>query len=661
MKRPIGELFLLGGICFFASWTVLCYAIVISGSSFQDLVTWWPLSIVSGLFFTWLCVKAAIPTAIPPRSQQSRLTTPDRIAGVRAWIPMLLVASLTALRLAEVPYWAFWIVFLMASTMVLYWVYITDEYHVLLSPPPNNGRGRIGLFALVLLGATLAAITHRPDIDDTLYLNFVVSSLDFPFDSLYSHSGLWLDKGVPLEMPLYRFHSYELLVAAISHVLNVEHKVIYYLVLPCFFGGAAIIVHLRLAQYLLPGRSLAFLVVWLVLIIALGESHRSFGNFAFVRLFQGKAVLVTVMLPLCLLLGLRFAEIPDWRRGLALSMAAISSLGLSSSALITVPVVLVAVLTGGMLNAPRTVARRIAAGGLASSVILIGIGVFLTTRMTIGQGVYGETLPSTENGLSIVMGDGILGALLLSLFPIAPLFVADRARRKIYAGTSMLYVLAVLNPWSAPFVAEMFDLALQWRLFWSVPLAISASIALVGLVTLQSRGLPVYLQHVYLPLVLLALLLASKQWSISTENNVTVSLPAYKVENFDHSLASEIVQTSHPGSNVYVPVTIAAWIPTFRHHPYPAYIRPDYFLFESILTHVGDDELNRRRRLFDILEGHDVHASTPAFFMDQLVHDRPSHVVYKSDIRMAPKLAAVLIDAGYTSDIRGEYLLWRLQ
>ncbi len=201
--------------------------------------------------------------------------------------------------------------------------------------------------------------------------------MDFPLEPLFSHSGLWQDPKVPLELPIYKFHTYELLVAALSDVFGVHHKTLYYLILAPIFGGIAVLVHWKLAQHLVPQYAFSVLLAWLVLMIALGESHREFGNFAFVRLFQGKSLLVTIGLPLCLLLGLRFAEFPDGRRALPLGMAIIASTGLSSSAFGTVPFVVAAALCGGFLGASRVVVKRIIAVGLASGLFLCAIGLFL--------------------------------------------------------------------------------------------------------------------------------------------------------------------------------------------------------------------------------------------------------------------------------------------
>lgn len=658
MNRSIGDIILTGGVCLFASWTVACYIAVFSHSGFSDLMTWWFVPLATGLGLTYLCIDRSIPTDATCTAQPARLTLPFTPKTIHYWALLALGVVVAILRIVNASYFSIWLVLLCAAILI-FRIASAPRNEQTPKPITHSNWQRVGILVLIALGAILAAITHRPDLDDSQYLNFVVTALDFPSEALYSHSGLWLDRTVPLESPIYRFHSYELLVAAFSYAFEVDHKIFYYLLLPPLFGGVAVLVHWRLAQHLIPRYALSFVLVWLVLLIALGESHRVFGNFSFVRLYQGKGLLVTVALPLCLLLGLQFSESPNWRRGLALSMAAIASLGVSSSALVTVPIVLAATLAGGLPSASLAAAKRIIIGGVASSLVLIAIGIFLVMKMGLGGDTHGNVSPSASQGLFIVLGKGFPGTLILTLFPIAPLFVMDYRRRRIYATTTVFYVLAVMNPWTSPFIASMFDLALQWRILWSVPLVISTAIALIGLTVLVSKSAPRLRYPVVVVAILATLLLLSPQWSISPDNNVVIAFPSYKVEPAEHSLASEIVHDAPQQSVIYAPMSVAAWITTFRSHPYPLLVRHEYIAFGRTRQYIGMPEIHRRRRVVNFLEGHDQDVSTPAFFKTQLEIDKPSFVVYESHIEMAAEIGSILNDAGYTGEMHGPYWAWR--
>jgi hypothetical protein len=638
---------------------------VLSASSFSDLMAWSFVPILTALGIWAVCTGRS---ALVDTSRIVGKTKPVLTSGPNSgalWVLLALIISALMLRLFDIHYWSVWLALLSASILVFRTVSTSAAPH---NEPPvvRPNWQRVGIVALALFGVVLVAITHRVDPDDAQYLNFVVTAMDFPLEPLFSHSGLWQDPKAPLESPIYQFHTYELLVAALSDVFSVDHKILYYLILAPIFGGIAVVVHWRLAQYLVPQHAFLVVLAWFFLLIALGDSHREFGNFAFVRLYQGKALLVTIGLPLCLLLGLRFSEFPDGRRALALGMAIIASTGLSASALATVPLVVAATLCGGLLGASRVAVTRIIAGGLASGLFLGAIGLFLVASIKSGNEIHGVSLFGSGTGLSIVLGEGILGALILVLFPIAPLFVAGFRRRRLYAVTTLFFVAAVLNPWSAEFLARNLDKALEWRLFWSVPFVISASIVMVGFAKLVADKISGLKRHAVLLVILVAVLLSSRQWSIAPGNRVVIEFPRIKVDRDHHALAQEIVRRAPLRSTIYAPVWIAEWIPTFRMHPYPLVVRPHYFNSGEVGRYVGHRELDRRRRLTTFLQGEDKEPSPAALryaaaaFNLQLLRDRPSFVVYDSRIEMAPAIAEVLDAAGYVDEKRDIYRLWHL-
>ena len=659
MNRSVGDSILVVGACFLGSWTVYCYAMVLSASSFADLKAWSFVPVVTTLAIWAVCMGKF---ALVNEARIERMVQPTLTSGVysgRLWALLALIISALMLRLFNIHYWSVWLALLSASILVFCTVSISAAPH---NEPPvvRPNWQRVGIGALVLFGAVLVAITHRVDPDDAQYLNFVVTAMDFPLEPLFSHSGLWQDPKAPLESPTYQFHTYELLVAALSDVFSVDHKILYYLILAPIFGGIAVVVHWRLAQYLVPQHAFLVVLAWFFLLIALGDSHREFGNFAFVRLYQGKALLVTIGLPLCLLLGLRFSEFPDGRRALALGMAIIASTGLSASALATVPFVVAATLCGGLLGASRVAVTRIIAGGLASGLFLGAIGLFLVASIKSGNEIHGVSLFGSGTGLSIVLGEGILGALILVLFPIAPLFVAGFRRRRLYALTTLVLLGVVLNPWSGDFLAKNLDKALEWRLFWSVPFVISASISMVGLAALLAQKVPWLNRYAVLLIMLAAVWFFSGQWSVSPGNRVVIAFPRLKVEPAPHALAEEIVRRAPLRSTIYAPTLIAEWIPTFRMHPYPLIVRPHYFDFGTIRDYFGVSEMDRRRRVMAFLQGQDKDPATVAFFQLQLAEDRPTFVAYDSRIEMAPVIEEVLGAAAYVEEERDIYRLWHL-
>ena len=659
MQRSCGTSALIIGACLLGSWTVFCYAIVFSESSFSELKRWSFVPFAIGLGIAALCIDRAVSQNDGRTEDVTAPVFTSRVNWKSVWVLLVLTLCAATLRGLDIHYWSVWVLLLCASTIIFRTVSTSAE-NPCQAPTAESNWQKGGVAALIFIGVALVAIIHRPDPDDAQYLNFVVTALDFPFEPLFSHSGLWQDPNVPLESLVYRFHTYELLVATLSDVFSLDHKILYYLILAPMFGGIAILVHWRLAQYLVPQYAFSALLAWLVLMVALGDSHREFGNFAFVRLYQGKGLLVTIGLPLCLLLGLRFAEVPDGRRALALVMGIMASTGLTSSAVATVPFVVVATLCGGLLGASRRSVMCLMAGGLVAGLFLCAIGLFLIANTKSITGMHGVSWLGSGTGLSTVLGEGFLGVLILVLFPIAPLFVRGYRRRRLYALMTLVFIGLVLNPWMADFLAKNLDIALQWRLFWAVPFVTSTAISLVGLAALLEEKAPLLKRQIVLLIMLVSVLAFSNQWSVSPGNRVVIASPRFKIQPDAHMLAAEIVRRAPLRSTIYAPFWIAQWIPTFRMHPYPLIVRPHYFDFGEVRRYVGVAELDRRGRIINFLQGEDKDPSIVDFFQSQLSIDRPTFVVYASRIEMAPAISQALTAAGYVDEKRGKYRLWHL-
>ena len=70
------------------------------------------------------------------------------------------------------------------------------------------------LWVVAAAGVILMLISHRPDADDAFYVNVAVAAADVPGRALLSADTMHGIPGLPLYLPVYRVHSYELLNGA---------------------------------------------------------------------------------------------------------------------------------------------------------------------------------------------------------------------------------------------------------------------------------------------------------------------------------------------------------------------------------------------------------------------------------------------------------------
>jgi hypothetical protein len=100
---------------------------------------------------------------------------------------------------------------------------------------------KISLLLLVGLAMTIALIAHRPDADDTFYVNLAVNAVDNPSGQILA--------GV---VPIYMSHSLEILMAAISMWLDIPTIAIFHLLLSA--GASADVVSDIASAILAVGR-----------------------------------------------------------------------------------------------------------------------------------------------------------------------------------------------------------------------------------------------------------------------------------------------------------------------------------------------------------------------------------------------------------------------
>jgi len=141
-----------------------------------------------------------------------------------------------------------------------------------------------------------------------MYVGLVADAVSHPDLPVLRHDPLYGTGRFGLVMPTYAIDSVELFTATFAR----------------FFGGAPLVwAHTFVATFfalMLPfawsffmrsvtHRWIAGTALVMLLLILLGDDNYSLGNFAFVRLFQGKSVLVNIAIPLLFASAWRFAAV----------------------------------------------------------------------------------------------------------------------------------------------------------------------------------------------------------------------------------------------------------------------------------------------------------------------------------------------------------------
>ncbi len=280
----------------FAFWTVTTHFAVAAHLSFASLSRVGPFVLLAGI----VCGVFAARGRESGASPQPLTSMP-----LPSWKWPGIAAALVLLRALGMGYSAFWIgivLFLIAAMARLGRTNSPSE-----SPAPLTSRRALAIFLLAFASAAVTYAAHRPNIDDAIYVGTATDAVAHPDLPVLSHDVLYGGDNLPLMLPSYAVETYELLIALFARLFGGEpifwaHAIVptlVALILPFAWGS--------LMRTLVPRRWVAATAVALFVLSLPGVSI-GLGNFAFVTLFYGKAILVSAGIPLLYAFAWKFQE-----------------------------------------------------------------------------------------------------------------------------------------------------------------------------------------------------------------------------------------------------------------------------------------------------------------------------------------------------------------
>ena len=529
------------------------------------------------------------------------------------------------------------------------------------SPLPDRRQSALfWLTATVVVILTL--IAHRPDLDDTLYLNLAVSAADAPAEPIRQ-----LDRqhAIARDIPIKRssrLSSLGMLAAAISWLTGIPVIALFHLVLPPLAALLVLLANRELFRILIPRHWAFGVLAVVVFLIADGETHRSYGNFSFVRLHQGKAVMVSAFVPLVIAYAMELARRPTSRGWWRLAAVQIAAIGFSSSALIVAPVAAALGAVAGVFQAPSTGRLKTLAFSLLSSGYVLAMATWarwplLTSALSSGGDAIPEPSVALREHLDLAWGDGRSTIVYAIVLVTAWIWCRTPLARRLCLVFPILVGLLFLNPWLAGGIAKYtIPEAVYWRVVWLLPLPAMAALTVVAPLTLRRfRDKPRIGYGLFF--LLLAILPTLSQRSIfSRENGVEMRRPGLKAPaELEVSRRVADLVTGRP--TVLAPEAVSAWLPTLHHHPYPLVSR----FFYVNRSRFGD-ELEGRLALKRYISGRSAKPLTSRRLHEGLERYRVACVVLERSHRWREEIVEALAAADFERiDILLDHEIWLLR
>jgi hypothetical protein len=267
-------------------------------------------------------------------------------AGDLLLVPVALVAFFTlAYQLvlvarwpAQTMVWCFFVIALGALFLLTRLWEKTD------AAPGRGYRFHPSQILLVTMGMACAVtvlFVRRPNQDDVVYFHRVLAQLSALGQPIFLRQTS-VDMGAAPFSPVHLAASHEMLMALLGHYLGIDPLYFYQVVGHAFTAfSIPFVLYWCVRRFGLdrwPAAVGAFLGI--VFLLVDGVAGASFGNTAFGRMWQGKAIVWILFLPVALSLSYRFLRLGNGTDLAWLFLLAIAGVGLSNTALYLVPAVI---------------------------------------------------------------------------------------------------------------------------------------------------------------------------------------------------------------------------------------------------------------------------------------------------------------------------------
>jgi hypothetical protein len=591
------HLFLSAFLVIFAGWTLSAHLCVLFGLNLKVLLLVAPVVIGALLGAYYLLLKTKTSFSRGHGSIWSGMSLNNKHV-----IIFFLTVSPVAL------YWS-WIAFWMLSVLLLMLCLFhpgSEEVLTVETVARNSRTFDLLIFALIALAAVgLSYAVSRSDLDDSFYVavaSFVSSN---PSHVLMSTDPMLGEPGFPLIFPSYRFASFELLSGAVAYLLSAPAMDVYYIYSLPVWAVAVVVANFLLTKELIPKHWVLAGAVALLLTLLLGEMHRSPANFSFVRIFQGKAVFLSVIVPTIFYLTARFFSERGTKADLfLLACCQMVSIGLTNFGMLMGPIVGFGALMSNLPLALKGDRRKLY---YACSILLIPFPYLINVALESNSSpVWNFGSETAANVWTSVFGSHqqyLMGFLILA----GPVLAKDTVTRWRMAVPPLLLFTLYLNPWLAGFISKYVTTPpVYWRVVWSLPILVFAAVSFCMIVAYLFERKSSRLIPAVLSTVALALTVYSLPFNTLRPENVGPfeGFATWKVPGTHLVVAQKAIAIDNDGGRLLAPDEIAGVISRFEDHPRLISTRGLYL--DLMRPLVGDAEIIPRKLLYDFVTGNGI-------------------------------------------------------
>ena len=518
------------------------------------------------------------------------------------------------------------------------------------------------LLMCCLTGGLLSLASHRPDTDDSLYVPNVIYYLAHP-DEPMGFSYHFFDAG---DKPFVSYHwgtslPFEYAQGIVAYMGGIHFLTVYYLLSPALFGFMIPLVWFYvISRFSFPQRAaVAGTFIICLSLVLMGEQHRSFGNFAFNRIFQGKTVLFTIGIPMFSGLTIDFFRSPSMRRWVYLFVTSVAMVGFSSCSAMLIPLLAFVLAVACCVSYVPNV-RSCFLRGSSYLCVLLYPALYAGSILLLSAGQLGTENPLNPDWPATFLGHtkfvfgGPVAVLFLMTGTILAVTLTQERHCRMLAVWILLLIAFYLNPLLSPIMIKyVTSQLLYWRLFYLYPFPLVVGLAGAAL-WLRLEAVRSKWRYAIAGVVVALFLLAHLPLSSSSVFRRRVEglktelgVPRYKVQ--DLALARKVLASALPAGTMLATPNVSFAIPMLSAEYPQMLVRTDGILL-WMAQHNAKEEAIHRIRASNLLAGESSKEGVDSLVW--LIHRYPQirSIVANRDITEAHNsyLSGLLNEMGFT-------------
>jgi hypothetical protein len=471
-------------------------------------------------------------------------------------------------------------------------------------------------------------------------------------DLLYHH----IVAPFPVGYKLLFVQTIDLLWGFVAQLLGLRVVDVYHVLLPAVGGFLIPLVwYGALRRWVKTRQSAVFGALLIVSYLCLdGQSDEGFGNFAFVRIWQGKALLLSVLLPLFVSWSLDFFRAMNGRNYSRLWLLGVVATGLTASSM---PVLS---LFGLTLAAGLLLKERFSAGAIwkvllyGSSLgwlIVVSAYVLLTVkRGELNHLGFGTGFPDQFRGQFELVYSSATSFTFLSALTsfVVAVLLAESGPRRFLMGWLGSGLLLFLNPIAMPLISEhLTSYNIYWRLFYTMPFPLV--LGLSGALAIE-RWFPGQVKPLIASAIAVVALVVGVTWTLpafSVFGELPFAFAKTKVTRYAEAEVAQILAHTPPGA-MLAPLRHRVLIPLYDASRTFPVIR-NFAIFQAAVD-AGHEELAWTR----IWAGRFVQGDAPDALkaFDAVIANGIRSVVLDLEVAQDPRAQLVLSMHGFEERFR---------